>query len=91
MYSDADKEALHVKQADEAYRLGPALASQSYLRGDIILDIAKQCGAQVCLLEARPLGVPRSQFDGVMCEWGGACGAWCMMCAGHPPWLRLPV
>ncbi len=34
-------------QADEAYRLGPALASQSYLRGDIILDIAKRCGAQV--------------------------------------------
>ncbi len=37
-------------QADEAYRLGPPLASQSYLRGDVILDIAKHCGAQVTML-----------------------------------------
>ena len=36
------------QQADEAYRLGPPLATQSYLRGDIILEVAKHCGAQVC-------------------------------------------
>ena len=45
VYSDADRRALHVLHADEAYRLGPAPASESYLRGDLILEIAKQCGA----------------------------------------------
>lgn len=45
VYSDADRAALHVLAADEAYRLGPAPASQSYLRGDLILDIAKRAGA----------------------------------------------
>ena len=45
VYSDADRAALHVLHADEAYRLGPAPASESYLRGDLILSIAQQCGA----------------------------------------------
>jgi acetyl-CoA carboxylase biotin carboxylase subunit len=45
VYSDADRAALHVAMADEAYRLGPAPASESYLRGDLILDIARRSGA----------------------------------------------
>ncbi len=45
VYSDADRKALHVLHADEAYRLGPSAASESYLRGDLILDIARHCGA----------------------------------------------
>jgi acetyl-CoA carboxylase biotin carboxylase subunit len=45
VYSDADRAALHVLHADEAYRLGPAPASKSYLRGDLILDIARRSGA----------------------------------------------
>ena len=45
VYSDADRGALHVMAADEAYRLGPAPAAQSYLRGDLIAAIAKRCGA----------------------------------------------
>ncbi|HEY6446677.1 MAG TPA: acetyl-CoA carboxylase biotin carboxylase subunit [Acidobacteriaceae bacterium] len=45
VYSDADRAALHVLEADEAYRLGPAPAVESYLRGDVILGIAAQCGA----------------------------------------------
>jgi len=45
VYSDADRAALHVAMADEAYRLGPAPASESYLRGDLILDIAQRAGA----------------------------------------------
>ncbi len=45
VYSDADRASLHVAHADEAYRLGPAPATESYLRGDRILDIARQCGA----------------------------------------------
>jgi acetyl-CoA carboxylase, biotin carboxylase subunit len=45
VYSDADRAALHVLHADEAYRLGPAPASESYLRGDLVLDIARRAGA----------------------------------------------
>ncbi len=46
VYSDADRAALHVLEADEAYRLGPAPATESYLRGDLILDVAGKSGAQ---------------------------------------------
>ena len=45
VYSDADRAALHVIEADEAFRLGPAPASESYLKGELILEIAKKCGA----------------------------------------------
>ncbi len=45
VYSDADRAALHVLHADEAYRLGPAPSSESYLRGDRILEIARESGA----------------------------------------------
>jgi len=46
LYSDADRAALHVLEADEAYRLGPSPALESYLRGDLILNIARKSGAQ---------------------------------------------
>jgi 3-methylcrotonyl-CoA carboxylase alpha subunit len=46
VYSDADANALHVAGCDEAFRLGPAPARDSYLRGDVIVDIARRCGAQ---------------------------------------------
>ena len=45
VYSDADRAGLHVLEADEAYRLGPAPAVDSYLRGNLILDIARRSGA----------------------------------------------
>ncbi len=46
VYSDADKEARHVKLADEAVRLGPAPSRESYLLAEKIIDACKQTGAQ---------------------------------------------
>ena len=45
VFSDPDRTALHVRYADEAYHLGPAPASDSYLRIDRIIQVAKEAGA----------------------------------------------
>jgi pyruvate carboxylase subunit A len=45
VYSEADREALFAKYADEAYEIGPAPASQSYLNIGKVIDRAKECGA----------------------------------------------
>ena len=44
VYSDADRTGLHVRMADEAYPIGGAPASESYLRADAIVDVAKESG-----------------------------------------------
>jgi propionyl-CoA carboxylase alpha chain len=46
VYSDADRDALHVEMADEAVPIGPAPAAQSYLDAEKIIAAAKQTGAQ---------------------------------------------
>ncbi len=46
VYSDVDASARHVRMADEAYAIGPAPASQSYLRIETILDVARRSGAE---------------------------------------------
>ena len=46
VFSDADRDALHVEMADEAVRIGPAAASQSYLDAAKIIAAAKETGAE---------------------------------------------
>jgi len=46
VYSEADRDALHVLEADEAYCIGPAASSESYLRVDKILDVIKKSKAE---------------------------------------------
>ncbi|HEV3086759.1 MAG TPA: acetyl-CoA carboxylase biotin carboxylase subunit [Candidatus Elarobacter sp.] len=45
VYSDADRDALHVRYAGEAYRLGPAPPSESYLNADKLLEVAQRAEA----------------------------------------------
>lgn len=46
VYSDVDRNALHVRYADEAYLLGPAPPRESYLNIPRIIELARRCGAQ---------------------------------------------
>src|SRR5947199_8931458 len=46
VYSDADRNALHVRLADEAYHIGPSQASKSYLHIPTLIEVAKRSGAQ---------------------------------------------
>lgn len=45
VYSEADKDALHVKMADESVLIGPPRAQDSYMNIDRIIDVAKESGA----------------------------------------------
>ncbi|MCC6525066.1 MAG: ATP-grasp domain-containing protein [Polyangiaceae bacterium] len=65
VYSDADRRALHVRLADEAVGIGPARASESYLRPERILDAARATGAEaIC---------PGYGFLSENTEFAGAC------------------
>ena len=46
VYSEADANAQHVRLADEAWPIGGSPPGDSYLRGDVILQVAKDSGAQ---------------------------------------------
>ena len=45
VYSEPDRDALHVRMADEAYLIGPASPSQSYLNVDRLIEVAQRAGA----------------------------------------------
>ncbi len=67
VYSAADRHALHVRLADEAVHVGPALVADSYLRADRILEAAKQTGAEAVH--------PGYGFLSENTEFAGACEA----------------
>ncbi len=46
VYSEADRAARHVREADESYAIGAAPATESYLRGEKIIEVARQSGAE---------------------------------------------
>ncbi len=71
VYSDADKLALHVRLADEAYPLGEAKPSASYLNIEKIIEVAKECGAQAIhpgygFLAENPKLVGRCEKEGIV-------------------------
>ena len=46
VYSEADKDAGHVRYADEAYNVGPAKASESYLDHEAVIEAGEKAGAE---------------------------------------------
>jgi propionyl-CoA carboxylase alpha chain len=46
VYSDADRHSMFVKEADQAYRIGPPPTNQSYLLMDTMLEVVRASGAQ---------------------------------------------
>jgi acetyl-CoA carboxylase biotin carboxylase subunit len=77
VYSDADAGALHVALADEAVRIGPAPARESYLKADAILAAAKQSGAQAIH--------PGYGFLSENAEFAESCAASGIVFVGPPP------
>ncbi|MDF2114729.1 acetyl-CoA carboxylase biotin carboxylase subunit [Roseiarcaceae bacterium H3SJ34-1] len=77
VFSEADRQALHVKMADEAHCIGPSPAALSYLRGDVILDVARACGAQ-CIH-------PGYGFLSENAGFAEACAAAGVVFVGPPP------
>ena len=45
VYSDCDRDARHVREADQAFHIGPSEASKSYLRIEAVIDAARRAGA----------------------------------------------
>ena len=77
VYSDADAKAKHVAVCDEAFRLGPPAAKESYLLGGKIIAIAKQCGAEAIH--------PGYGFLSENADFAEACAAAGIVFIGPPP------
>jgi len=77
VYSQADANALHVRQCDEAYSIGPAPAAESYLVIDRLIDVARRAGAQ-CIH-------PGYGFLSENAEFAEACAKAGIVFVGPPP------
>jgi len=77
VYSDADARSRHVALADEAFRIGPPEAKDSYLRGDRILQAAKSSGASAIH--------PGYGFLSENAEFAERCGRAGITFVGPPP------
>jgi 3-methylcrotonyl-CoA carboxylase alpha subunit len=77
VYSDADRAAMHVALADEAFRIGPAPTRESYLDGAKILEAARLCGAEAIH--------PGYGFLSENAEFAEACATAGVVFIGPPP------
>ena len=71
IYSDPDRSSLHVRYADEAYRVGPAPARESYLQMERIIEVARKCGAEAIhpgygFLSENPVFAQRCAHEGIV-------------------------
>ncbi|MFI5014215.1 MAG: acetyl/propionyl/methylcrotonyl-CoA carboxylase subunit alpha [Hyphomicrobiales bacterium] len=76
VYSDADAHAPHVRLADEAHRIGPPAAAESYLRADAIIEVASHAGAEAIH--------PGYGFLSENAEFAEACAAAGIIFVGPP-------
>ena len=77
VYSEVDREAPHVREADESYLLGPGPATESYLNVEKLLEVVKQSGAEAVH--------PGYGFLAENAAFARACGKAKVVFIGPPP------